>query len=87
MDYSGRDVLYSKAEQEAATMASSNAKKRGRRTRKPARQQHLIGIRLTLAMKDALDEVALEWRTTRSAVMRELIAHALKSPPERIRKR
>jgi predicted transcriptional regulator len=34
-------------------------------------------------MRDALDEVALEWRTTRSAVMRELIAHALKSPPKR----
>ena len=31
------------------------------------------------AMKDALDEVALEWRTTRSAVMRELIAHALQA--------
>jgi hypothetical protein len=45
----------------------------------------LIGIRLTPAMKDALDEVALEWRTTRSAVMRELIAHALKAPPKRNR--
>jgi predicted transcriptional regulator len=38
-------------------------------------------------MKDALDEVAFEWQTTRSAVMRELIAHALKSPPRRARKR
>ena len=44
---------------------------------------HLIGIRLTPAMRDALDEVAFEWQTTRSAVMRELIAHALKSPPKR----
>ena len=77
----------SKAEQEAATMAKPKAKKRSRRTAEPARQQHLIGIRLSPAMKDALDEVALEWRTTRSAVMRELIAHALKSPPKRGRKR
>jgi predicted transcriptional regulator len=36
-------------------------------------------------MKDALDEVAFEWQTTRSAVMRELIEHALKSPPKRKR--
>src|SRR5438552_3988113 len=83
-----QDGMYciSKAEQEAASMANSKAKKRGRRTRKPARQHHLIGIRLTPAMKDALDEVALEWRTTRSAVMRELLAHALKSPPKLGRK-
>ena len=53
---------------------------------KPAARRHLIGIRLTPAMKDALDEVAFEWQTTRSAVMRELIAHALKSPPKRGRK-
>jgi hypothetical protein len=58
---------------------------RRKRRAKSARQPHLIGIRLTPAMKDALDEVAFEWQTTRSAVMRELIAHALKSPPKRKR--
>ena len=55
----------------------------GRRAKESAAQRHLIGIRLTPAMKHALDEVAFEWQTTRSAVMRELIAHALKSPPKR----
>jgi hypothetical protein len=70
-------------------MAGSRTKKRRRRTQSTSHgsQRHLIGIRLTPAMKDALDEIALEWRTTRSAVMRELIAHALKSPPTRSRKR
>jgi len=56
-----------------------------KQTAKSARRAHLIGIRLTPAMKDALDEVAFEWQTTRSAVMRELITHALKSPPKRKR--
>jgi hypothetical protein len=60
-------------------------KKRTRRSSKSEAQQHLIGIRLTPAMKHALDEVAFEWQTTRSAVMRELIAHALKSPPKQKR--
>jgi len=55
------------------------------RKRKTVGPGHLIGIRLTPAMKDALDEVAFEWQTTRSAVMRELIAHALKSPPKQKR--
>ena len=58
--------------------------KRGRLA-KSAMRPPLVGIRLTPAMKDALDEVAFEWQTTRSAVMRELIAHALKSPPKRNR--
>jgi hypothetical protein len=69
-------------------MAKSTKKKMNKSARRSARtgaQRHLIGIRLTPAMKGALDEVALEWRTTRSAVMRELIAHALKSPPKRKR--
>lgn len=56
-----------------------------KRPSKSSPQRHLVGIRLTPRMKAALDEVALEWRTTRSDVMRELIAHALKSPPKRKR--
>jgi hypothetical protein len=69
-------------------MARPRTKKSSTRARRPSRisaQRHLIGIRLTPAMKDALDEVAFEWQTTRSAVMRELIEHALKSPPKRKR--
>lgn len=59
------------------------------RTRKrpvtPAKRKrgHPIGIRLTPAMKAELDEVALEWRTTRAAVIRELMEHALKTHPRR----
>jgi len=30
----------------------------------------------------ALDEIALEWRTTRSSVMRQLIEHALAAAPK-----
>ena len=65
-------------------MVKSKTKRPSKRGSKPsnATARHLVGIRLTPAMRDALDEVALEWRTTRSAVMRELIAHALKSPPK-----
>jgi hypothetical protein len=62
---------------------NAKQKTKTRRARKAAEQRHLIGIRLTPAMKDELDEVAFEWQTTRSAVMRELIAHALRSPPRR----
>ncbi|HLY05400.1 MAG TPA: hypothetical protein VKR31_06605 [Rhizomicrobium sp.] len=65
------------------TRKSKNTK--SARAAKSAAQQHLIGIRLTPAMKHQLDEVAFEWQTTRSAVMRELITHALKSPPKRKR--
>ena len=54
-------------------------KKRGR----PATgTDPLVGIRLTPAMIAALDEIALEWRTTRSSVMRQLMEHALASPPK-----
>jgi len=67
----------------AQRKSKRTAKRKSRRSTTTAR--HLVGIRLTPAMRDALDEVALEWRTTRSAVMRELIAHALKSPPKRKR--
>jgi hypothetical protein len=66
--------------------SKTKKKRQTRRASKTQAQRHLIGIRLTPGMKGALDEVALEWRTTRSAVMRELIAHALKSPPKRNRK-
>ena len=65
----------------------STRKARRKKKRTKTKGQPLIGIRLTPAMRDALDEVALELRTTRSAVMRDLIAHALKSPPKRNRKR
>lgn len=41
-----------------------------------------MAIRLTPAMIVALDEIAIEWRTTRSSVMRQLIEHALASPPK-----
>lgn len=64
---------------------ASNKRSTGGRAKKSATQAHLVGIRLTPAMRHALDEVALEWRTTRADVMRELIAHALKSPPKRKR--
>ncbi|MGH6878229.1 MAG: hypothetical protein ACREHV_12780 [Rhizomicrobium sp.] len=60
--------------------AKPKARKRSSPTAKRERDQ-LIGIRLTPAMKRALDEVALEWHTTRAAVMRELIDHALNSHP------
>lgn len=56
-----------------------------KRSRRGPAQPHPVGIRLTQAMKDALDEVAFEWQTTRATVMRALIAHALKSPPKRKR--
>jgi hypothetical protein len=62
-----------------------NTKRRKRSARKSADRHHLVGIRLTPAMKDALDEIAFEWQTTRANVVRELIAHALKSPPKRNR--
>jgi hypothetical protein len=69
-----------------AAPRKAKSKKRPRRSPKTsAKQPHLVGIRLTPAMKDGLDEVALEWQMTRSAVMRELIAHALKAPPKRKR--
>jgi hypothetical protein len=70
---------------EGNAMAKRKSKRATKRKskRSTTAARHLIGIRLTPAMRDALDEVALEWRTTRSAVMRELIAHALKSPPTR----
>ena len=66
-------------------MVKAKSTRKAKRKKKLAKTtgQPLIGIRLTPAMRDALDEVALEWRTTRSAVMRELMAHALKSPPKR----
>jgi hypothetical protein len=67
------------------TTKTKQTRKRTRRSSRAEAQRHLIGIRLTPAMKNALDEVAFEWQTTRSAVMRELIAHALKSPPMRKR--
>ena len=70
-------------------MARAGAKAPKKKSTGPAKKSagghHLIGLRLTPAMKADLDEVALEWRTTRSDVMRELIAHALKSPPKRKR--
>lgn len=66
---------------------STRTKRTAKRERlaKSTTRPHLVGIRLTPAMKDALEEVAFEWQTTRSAVVRELIAHALKSPPKRKR--
>ena len=58
--------------------ARNKSKKRG----KPARRADpLIGVRLKPAMREALDEMALEWQVTRAYLMRELIAHALKAPP------
>lgn len=66
------------------------AKSKTRKRRSPpARRkgEHLIGVRLTPGMKDALDEVALEWRTTRAAVMRELMEHALRTHPKTRSKR
>lgn len=56
-----------------------------RRKAKKSAHPPPIGIRVSPAMKDALDEVALEWRTTRADVMRELIEHALNTHPRRKR--
>jgi len=59
----------------------AKTKRRGRPSK--GGRDPFIGIRLTPAMIAALDEIALEWRTTRSSVMRQLIHHALKAPPEK----
>ena len=67
------------------TTSSKTTKKRTGRRAGSSPQSHLVGIRLTPAMKAELDEVAFEWQTTRAYVMRELIPHALKSPPKRKR--
>jgi hypothetical protein len=59
-------------------------RKPAKRRSAPAKRKraHLVGVRLTPGMKDALDEVAFEWRTTRAAVVRELMEHALKTHPK-----
>jgi hypothetical protein len=68
-------------------MAKPISVKRKKRGRPATGTDPLVGIRLTSEMKAALDEIALEQRTTRSSVMRQLIEHALKSPPKKAAKR
>ena len=67
------------------SVRKTKRKKQKAPARKAKANRHLEGIRLRPAMKDALDEIAFEWQTTRAVVVRELIAHALKSPPKRTR--
>jgi predicted transcriptional regulator len=62
-------------------------KKTKGRKRAKASGHNAVGVRLTPTMRAGLDELALESHTTRAAVMRQLIEHALSSAPEKATKR